>query len=44
MEGYTYHDLSKHEHTTEIVVVEPGEPAVKLQFSIRTVRRGAGQT
>ncbi|CAF9902787.1 MAG: hypothetical protein HETSPECPRED_000006 [Heterodermia speciosa] len=38
MEGYTYHDLNKHDFT-RIVIVEPGETPDKLQCSLRTNRR-----
>ena len=38
MEGYTYHDLGEQEFT-RIAIVEPGEPANKLQCSLRTLCR-----
>ena len=38
MEGYTYHNVGEQDFT-RIVVVEPGEPADKLQRSLSTINK-----
>lgn len=43
MEGFTYHSLGEQDFT-RIVVVEPGEPADKLQCSLRTICRWVGHS
>ncbi|KAL8787762.1 MAG: hypothetical protein Q9195_007631 [Heterodermia aff. obscurata] len=40
MEGYIYHDLGEQEFT-RIVIVEPGEPADRLQCSLCTIHSRA---